>query len=75
MCGKICQKGAGSRSKVLTFLTINIWASSPDNLSSEASDNTGADKPAHPRSLFRAFVIRILKSITRNFVTGEISIF
>ena len=28
--------------------------------------NTGADQPAHPRSLITAFVILFFKSITRN---------
>ena len=37
--------------------------------------NTGADQPAHRRSLISAFVIRFLKSIIRNLVTGKISIF
>ena len=36
-------------------------------------NNTGADQPEHPHSLISAFVIRFLKSIIRNLVTGEIS--
>ena len=39
------------------------------------ANNTGADQPAHPRSLISAFVIRILESIIYKLATGEISIF
>ena len=37
--------------------------------------NTGADQPAHPRSLISAFVIRFLDSFICKHATGEISIF
>ena len=37
--------------------------------------NTGADQPAHPRSLSSAFVVRFLKSFICKLATGEISIF
>ena len=40
-----------------------------------ATNNTGADQPAHPRSLVSTFVIRFLKSIICKLATGEISIF
>ena len=36
--------------------------------------NKGADPPAHPRSLISAFVVRLLKSISR-LTTSELSIF
>ena len=36
------------------------------------ANNTGADQPAHPRSLISAFVIRFLKSTIFNLATGEI---
>ena len=39
------------------------------------SNNTGADQPAHPRSLISAFVIRYLESIICKLATGEISTF
>ena len=39
------------------------------------ANNTGADQPAHPRSLISAFVIRFLKSIICKLAAGEISIF
>ena len=39
------------------------------------ANNTGADQPAHPRSLISAFVIRFLKSIICKLAIGEISIF
>ena len=39
------------------------------------ANNTGADQPAHLRSLISAFVIRILDSTILNLATGEISIF
>ena len=38
------------------------------------SNNTGADQPAHPRSLISAFVIRILDSIIGKLDAGEITI-
>ena len=37
--------------------------------------NTGADQPAHPRSLIRAFVIPFLESIISRLATSEISNF
>ena len=37
--------------------------------------NTGADQPAHPRSLISAFVFRFLESITSKLVTSEVSTF
>ena len=37
--------------------------------------NTGADQPAHPRSLISAFVISYLESIICELATGEISTF
>ena len=39
------------------------------------ANNTGADQPAHPRSLISAFVIRLMESIICKLATGEISIF
>ena len=39
------------------------------------ANNTGADQPAHPRSLISAFVIRFLESIICILATGEIAIF
>ena len=39
------------------------------------ANNTGADQPAHPRSLISAFVIRFLESIMCKLATGEFSIF
>ena len=38
-------------------------------------NNTGADQPAHPRSLISAFVIRFSESIICKLATDEISIF
>ena len=38
-------------------------------------NNTGANQPAHLRSLISAFVIRLLESIICKHATGEISIF
>ena len=40
-----------------------------------SANNTGADQPAHPRSLISAFVLRFLKSIIGALATGEISTF
>ena len=39
------------------------------------ANNTGADQPAHPRSLISAFVICFLKSIISKLSTSEISVF
>ena len=39
------------------------------------ANNTGADQPAHPRSLISAFVIRFLERIICKLAAGEISIF
>ena len=38
-------------------------------------NNTGADQPAHPRSLISAFVIRFFESIISRLATSKISIF
>ena len=48
------------------------WAATRENLSSGVVNNTGADQPAHPRSLISAFVIRF--TICK-LATSEISIF
>ena len=37
------------------------------------ANNTGADQPAHPRSLISAFVIRFFESIMSKLATGESS--
>ena len=39
------------------------------------ANNTGADRPEHPRSLIRAYVIRLLESIICTLATGDILIF
>ena len=39
------------------------------------ANNTGADQPAHPRSLISAFVIRFWESIICKLATGEIDWF
>ena len=41
----------------------------------EFANNTGADQPAHPRSLISAFVIRFLEGIICKLATDEILIF
>ena len=56
----------------LLYLTYNVWASTQENL---FANNTGADQPAHPRSLISAFVIHFLKSIISKLATSEISVF
>ena len=38
-------------------------------------NNTGADQPAHPRSLISTFAIRFLESIICKLNTGEITSF
>ena len=39
------------------------------------ANNTGADQPAHPRSLISAFVVRFLENFICKLATGEISFF
>ena len=39
------------------------------------ANNTGADQPAHPRSLISAFVIHVFESILSRLDTSEISNF
>ena len=39
------------------------------------ANNTGADQPAHPRSLISAFVICVLESTISTLATSEISVF
>ena len=39
------------------------------------ANNTGADQPAHPRSLISAFVFRFLERIISRLAMSEISIF
>ena len=56
------------------FIKIN-WASTRENLSSGFANDTGADQPAHPRSLISAFVIHVLKSTIPKLATSEISFF
>ena len=38
-------------------------------------NNTGAEQPAHPRSLISTFVIHLLESTISKLATGEILIF
>ena len=39
------------------------------------ANNTGADQPAHPRSLISAFVIPFLESTIFDLESGKVSIF
>ena len=39
------------------------------------TNNTGADQPAHTRSLISAFIIRLMESIISRLATNEISFF
>ena len=39
------------------------------------ANNTGADQPAHSRSLISAYVIRVLESTISKLATSEISAF
>ena len=63
---------------LLRYLFVNpiapyIWATSWVNLFMPYANNKGADQPVHPRSLFSAFVVRCLDSITLQVVISEIS--
>ena len=57
-----------------TFI-IQIGLRREKNCRRGFANNTGADQPAHPRSLISAFVIHFLESIICKLATGEISIF
>ena len=46
-----------------------------ENLSWGFANNTGADQPAHPRSLISTFAIHLLESIISRLATGQISLF
>ena len=59
----------------LSVSIISKRAPVRENLSSGVANNTGADQPAHPRSLISAFVICVLESFIFKLATGEISIF
>ena len=39
------------------------------------ANNTGADEPAHPRSLISNFVIRLFKSIISRLAAYKVSVF
>ena len=51
----------------------HIWAATREKTCLQGfASNTGADQPAHPRSLISAFVIRFLESIIYKLASGEI---
>ena len=52
-----------------------IWARHEKTCLPGFANNTGADQPAHPRSLISAFVIRGLQSTISKLATREISFF
>ena len=58
---------------LFTVRLCDNWAATRGNL--WFANNTGADQPAHSRSLISAFVIRILESIICKPATDEVSIF
>ena len=41
----------------------------------EFANNTGADQPAHPRSLISAFVVGLMERILSRLASSKISIF
>ena len=49
-----------------------IWALTRENLSLGFANNKGADQPAHPYNLIKAFVIHTLESIIVKLATGKI---
>ena len=55
--------------------TAIIWASTREPCLRGFVNNTGADQPAHPRSLISAFFFCFLESIICKLAAGEISIF
>ena len=55
--------------------TCNNLATSRETHLQGFANNTGADQPAHPRSLISAFVFRFLESIICKLATGTISFF
>ena len=64
--------------KIVKFNTFNGFKNGPRHEKTclrGFANNTGADQPAHPRSLISAFVIRFLEIIICKLATGKISIF
>ena len=52
-----------------------IWPRREKTCLRRFANNTGADQPAHPRSLLSAFVIRLLESSIFKHASSKISIF
>ena len=60
---------------VFVDVSIIIWPRRDKTCLRGFANNTGVDKPAHPRSLISAFLIRFSESIIYKLATGKISIF
>ena len=61
MCVSVLKGGAICR--------YMIWASTRETCLRRLANNTGADQPAHPRSLISAFIIRVLESTISKLAT------
>ena len=57
--------------KRLSNIPKIIWARREKTCFRGFANNTGADQPAHPRSLISAFVFRFLESIISRLATSE----
>ena len=55
------------------FSSLNIWATSWENLFFPYVNNKDSDQPAHPRGLISIFVIPCLDNITPPFAISKIS--
>ena len=49
-------------------------ASTRENLSSEFTNNKGADQPAHPHRMISVFVVHFMQSIISKLAASEIPI-
>ena len=60
---------------LISLQRLKIWALTRETCLRGFANNTGADQPAHRRSLISAFVTPFVESIICKLATGEISIF
>ena len=56
----------------ISFNNNIIWASTRENCLRGFAINTGADQPAHPRSLISAFVVRCFESIICGYDSDDL---
>ena len=69
------EQAFGSGELKITFMHTQYGPGREKTCLREFGNNTGADQPAHSRSLISAFVIRVLESTITKLATSEISVF